>query len=77
MVRDSFEPTAESSDTGWVTGAGMGALQLRVGQPPGAQRRHAGAPGHELAARSVRYMMGADTTASGAHSPAAANMTIA
>lgn len=35
MIHDTFEPTAENSDTGWVTGSGMGALQLRVGQPPG------------------------------------------
>lgn len=36
IVYDNFEPTSEDSDTGWVTAAGMGALQLRVGQPPGS-----------------------------------------
>ncbi len=29
VVHDSFEPTMEDSDTGWVTGAGMGAFQVR------------------------------------------------
>mmetsp|Transcript_6370 Transcript_6370/g.18321 ORF Transcript_6370/g.18321 Transcript_6370/m.18321 type:complete len:699 (+) Transcript_6370:300-2396(+) len=37
VIHDTFEPTAENSDTGWVTGSGMGALQLRVGQPPGSK----------------------------------------
>lgn len=31
-----FEPTPDNSDTGWVTSAGVGAFQLRVGQPPGS-----------------------------------------
>lgn len=38
VVRDTFDPTIEDSDTGWVTGAGMGAFQLRVGQPPGSSQ---------------------------------------
>jgi glycerophosphoryl diester phosphodiesterase len=31
-----FEPTPDDSDSGWVHRAGVGALQLRVGQPPGS-----------------------------------------
>ena len=37
MVEDRFEPTGENSDSGWVTQAGVGAFQLRVGQPPGSK----------------------------------------
>ncbi len=37
MVEDHFEPTGENSDSGWVTQAGVGAFQLRVGQPPGSK----------------------------------------
>ncbi|PRW21071.1 glycerophosphodiesterase GDE1 isoform A [Chlorella sorokiniana] len=36
LIRCDFEPTPDNSDTGWVTGAGVGAYQLRVGQPPGS-----------------------------------------
>jgi len=31
-----FDPTPDDSDSGWVTGAGGGAYQLRVGLPPGS-----------------------------------------
>jgi glycerophosphoryl diester phosphodiesterase len=31
-----FEPTPDDSDSGWVHRAGVGAFQLRVGQPPGS-----------------------------------------
>jgi len=27
----------ENSDSGWVTSSGVGAYQLRVGQPPGSK----------------------------------------
>ncbi|KAK9905950.1 hypothetical protein WJX75_009398 [Coccomyxa subellipsoidea] len=37
MVEDFFEPTSENCDSGWVTQAGVGAFQLRVGQPPGSK----------------------------------------
>ncbi len=57
----AWAPYSSASGSPPVSSAGMRELR----------------PGHELAARSVRCMMGADTTASGAHSPAAANMTIA
>ena len=30
VVRNTFDPTIEDSDTGWVTGAGMGAFQVLV-----------------------------------------------
>lgn len=36
VIRCEFEPTPDSSDTGWVTADGVGAYQLRVGQPPGS-----------------------------------------
>eukprot|EP00887_Chlorella_sp_A99_P007166 scaffold2.g7166.t1 len=36
IVRCEFEPTADNSGNGWVTEAGVGAFQLRVGQPPGS-----------------------------------------
>lgn len=36
VLRCEFEPTPDSSDTGWVTADGVGAYQLRVGQPPGS-----------------------------------------
>ncbi len=36
VVEDRFEPTPETSDSGWVTTSGVGAYQLRVGQPPGS-----------------------------------------
>ena len=36
VVRCEFEPTPDSSDSGWVTPEGVGAYQLRVGQPPGS-----------------------------------------
>ena len=37
LVEDVFEPSPENSDSGWVTRAGVGAFQLRVGQHPGSQ----------------------------------------
>lgn len=37
LVEDIFEPGADNSDSGWVTQAGVGAFQLRVGQHPGSQ----------------------------------------
>lgn len=36
VVRCEFDPTADNAGTGWVTAAGAGACQLRVGQPPGS-----------------------------------------
>ena len=36
VIRCEFEPTADNAGTGWVTEAGVGAYQLRVGQPPGS-----------------------------------------
>ncbi|KAL4420635.1 hypothetical protein ABPG75_010291 [Micractinium tetrahymenae] len=36
VVHCEFEPTPDNSDTGWVTADGVGAYQLRVGQPPGS-----------------------------------------
>ena len=36
VVWCEFEPTPDSSDTGWVSGDGVGAYQLRVGQPLGS-----------------------------------------
>jgi hypothetical protein len=36
VLRCDFEPTADNSDSGWVHSAGVGAFQLRVGQPAGS-----------------------------------------
>ena len=37
VIEDVFEPKADNSDSGWVSRAGVGAFQLRVGQHPGSQ----------------------------------------
>ena len=36
IIRCEFEPAPDNSDSGWLTPAGVGAYQLRVGQPPGS-----------------------------------------
>ena len=36
IVTFCFEPTSDDSGSGWVHSSGVGALQLRVGQPPGS-----------------------------------------
>ena len=33
VVRDTFDPTTEDSDSGWVTGAGMGSFQVQCAVP--------------------------------------------
>ena len=36
IITFCFEPTSDDSDSGWVHHAGVGAFQLRVGQPAGS-----------------------------------------
>lgn len=36
-LEDNLDFTQDNSDSGWVTTSGVGAYQLRIGQPPGSK----------------------------------------
>ena len=37
VQEDRLQSTVENSDSGWVTTSGVGAYQLRIGQPAGSK----------------------------------------